>query len=325
MSNQEIELGSIKNYKDGDYVWIGEGYKKLNNKIKAELEEKGIKIQYPKPEVKFEPVDVNTRWKSYEIFLNMVLNGTRKSLIGYGMGGVGKTFIATKKLEELGLIEFDEEKVDILYMSDERGKPYQEASMPDYDYIKITGSVSAQALYILLYEHKDKLLIFDDCDSVLRDSTAQNIIKGACDTSGDGTIVYASSTPMKDYLGNHVPKRFKFKGRVAFISNVKKEDMNQAICSRSLSIDLTMNKEQTIDRLKQILHLMPFQDNKGNEIIVSKEDREAAMEFFVENQDKIDINNMNARTLGSVALLKREIEEMKIDLNWKESAKNIVS
>lgn len=322
---ETLKLGEIISYKDGNYIMTENGARKDTPTLREELEKKGILIKELTLTKQFEEIPVEVRWKSYEIYLDMVLGGKRKSLIAYGLGGVGKTFTATKKLEEMGLVEYDEEKIDISYMTDENGKAVQEAMIPFYDYIRITGSVSPQGLYIILYEHREKLVIFDDCDGVMVDKTAQNIIKGASDTSGDGTIVYASSTPMKDFVGNPVPKRFRFKGRVAFISNVDKTDMNQAICSRSLSIDLTMTKEQTLQRLGEILHLMPFKNNKGEDIYVSEEDRHAALEFFKEKQEMITIENMNARTLGSVALLKREIELNKIEVDWKISAVNIVS
>lgn len=165
---------------------------------------------------------VDQTWKAYETFANMVCTGITKSLVAFGTGGVGKTFTMKKVLENNGMVEFDESIHDI--------------NNPDeYDYVKITGAGSGSSVYQALFEHQDKLIIFDDCDSVLRDQNAVNFFKGALDSTGDGTISYKASTPIRTKREDGadvtatgittVPDRFKFKGSVVFISNLPPEDI----------------------------------------------------------------------------------------------------
>lgn len=263
----------------------------------------------PKPGVK-------DRWNSYELYCRMVFKGLRKGLIAYGIGGVGKTFTVLSLLKDSKMVEYDEE---------------MDPTPDEYDFIKISGKSTAAALYMALYEHNRKLIIFDDCDSVLKDPDGINILKGALDTSGDGTITWASASPMKDSKGEYVPQRFKFKGRVIFISNIPRhrmlEPMTQPLVSRSLSIDLTMNSKETMDRLKEIKYKIPFQDNYGEEIEVENEYRDSAINFLEKHMSNINIGNLNARVLGSIALIKKDIEdnpELYEDLNWEQAALNII-
>lgn len=267
-----------------------------------------------------EKIDVNTRWDTYELFMDMVIKGVRKGLIAYGTGGVGKTFVSSKVLKSSidpltgnNLIEFDEEL---------------DPEAADYDFVRISGRTTAAALYKSLYEFNKKIIIFDDCDDVLKDPTAINLLKAAIDTSGDGTITYATSSPQKDAFGQPIPVRFKFRGQVCFISNIKSERMKQdphlaALLSRTLSVDLTMTAAETIERLKAIKDKIPFESSKGEPIEVSTRERNLALEFLDKYKDKIALSKVNARTLGSIALIIQNIEKNPAqykNLDWKKVA-----
>jgi len=266
-------------------------------------------VELPKP-------SVEARWKSYELMGRMVIKGQRKGLLAYGTGGVGKTYTINELLKESGLREYDEEL---------------DPEPSEYDYIKITGKSTAVAMYASLYEHNKKIVIFDDCDSVLTDENAIMILKGALDTSGDGTITWGSASPPKDSHGEKVPQRFKFRGRVIFISNIPKqtllESKAQPVVTRSLSIDLTMTAEETVARLRYIRDKIPFQDHNGEEIFVTTEEREAAINFIDKYKHVVDVGNINARTMGSIALIKKEVFEnphLYDGLTWEEAALNII-
>lgn len=58
------------------------------------------------------------------------------------------------------------------------------------DYVLKKGKLSTVSLYRLLIEQIDGLLIFDDCDGVLKDQDAVNILKGALDTDPVRQVSY---------------------------------------------------------------------------------------------------------------------------------------
>lgn len=256
-------------------------------------------------------VDVSKRWKSYRVMLNMVAKGTCKSMIAYGTGGVGKTYNMNQVFEGHGLKEFQENMLP---------------GVGDYDYVKITGKSTPTAMFKALYQHNGKIVVFDDCDSVLKDETSINILKGALDTTGDGTITYGSGRQIKDDDGEPIPQRFSFVGRATFISNLTPSEMPQPLRSRALTVDLTMNAKETLTRLKEIVPHMEFQNNRGEVINVSAEDRNAAVNFLDKYKNQIDMGDLNARTLGQIALIKKQISDNpETDLGWGDVAISMLS
>lgn len=242
---------------------------------------------------------VDQRWKAYGVFLDMVIDGSSKGLVAFGTGGVGKTFQMEQKLEEKGLKGFDEDVHDL-------------NNSDDYDYVKIGGKASPSAVYQALFEFQDKIVIFDDCDSALKDPDAVNFFKNALDSSGDGTISYKASTPIKtdrikgakemasgeNFL---VPNRFKFKGSVIFISNLPVQKMPQPLVdSRCLAIDLSMSRTETLERMGAILDKIKIKDRAGNPLSISSKEKKQALDFLSTHSDKIREGKLNARTLLNI-------------------------
>jgi len=195
---------------------------------------------------------------------------------------------------------------------------------PDYDFVKITGKVTPMKMYQALYEHNGKILVFDDCDSVLKDETSINILKGALDTSDKRTIEYGSGRKIKDDDGVEIPQRFDFEGQAVFISNLEPDEMPQPLRSRSLCIDLTMTADDTLEMMGTFVEKMPIKDARGNDIGVSSEDRQAAIKFLDKYKDQMDIGDLNARTLGQIALIRDQARKMGMD-NWEQMALTTIS
>lgn len=257
--------------------------------------------------------NINRRFKTFERFSRALAKGKTKSMIAYGSGGVGKTYTVTKELEAQGKKEF---------------KDGMEVGSDDYDYVKITGKATPAAVYQALYEHNGKIILFDDCDSVLQHEDAVNLFKGALDTSGDGTIQYGTQRPLKDSNGNPMPNRFDFNGRVAFISNLPPEKVPQPLKSRSLRIDMTMTADQTIDRIKHIAtddkgqyQNLKFPGPDGKPVKYTHEDMESAINFLDKYKNKT--NDLNVRTIGSILSIIHEAKEDGDD-DWEDDAKAMV-
>jgi hypothetical protein len=88
-----------------------------------------------------------------------------KSLLITGAPSSGKTFVVMKTINELGL-------------------------KPGVNYIVKKGRITTVALYRTLIEQIDGMVIFDDCDSVVDDKNAVNMLKGALDTDPVREISY---------------------------------------------------------------------------------------------------------------------------------------
>lgn len=228
-------------------------------------------------------------WSSYENTLEgVILDGYPKSLIAYGTGGLGKTFTLDQVKERLQVREYDEE-ID--------------PSPDQYDCVTIKGTTGLRDMWSIIVNNRDKLIVFDDADSMWGTGKEehQNILKGMLDTSGDGTVRYGNAG--KDPVtGEQLPKQIKFTGQVIFISNLERKDFPQPlISSRCGAIDLSMTKDETLDKLNDIKYLIKVKGKGDKEIEISPESRDAAYKFFLDHKQELDLGQINGRTFAQIA------------------------
>lgn len=254
--------------------------------------------------------DIDKRFAAFETFTKAVITGKSKSLIAYGSGGVGKTYTVTRELDRANKVGFDEDK--------------HQPGVEGYDYVKITGKATPTAVYKALFQHNGKTILFDDCDSVLQNEDAINLFKGALDSSGDGTISYGSAKKIKDDDGEEIPQRFKFNGRVIFISNLSSDQMPQPLKSRALRVDLTMDRDQTIQRIKSIATNKEgkFQNLKFPGVDkYSHQDLKDVFDYLDKHKD--DISDLNVRTVGSMLVIK-QMADAAGESDWREQADHMI-
>jgi hypothetical protein len=125
----------------------------------------------------------------------------------------------------------------------------------------VKGSATPIGLYQTLYKYSDSncVVVFDDCDSILLDDVALNLLKGALDSGKKRTISWLSESSALRREG--IPDRFEFKGSVIFITNLKFDQMKSqklrdhldALQSRCHYLDLTLDTmRDKLLRIKQI-------------------------------------------------------------------------
>ena len=175
--------------------------------------------------------DPEDMFANLERLTKMVGRGIQPSLVLTGMAGVGKTHLVKETLKGLGLRE-------------------------SYDFEHFKGKATAAGLYMTLYQNSDKIVIFDDCDSVFKDDDAVNLLKAALDSYDTRKISYISTRPLKDEFGEPIPTHFEFTGKIIFISNINQNKLDSAIRSRSFVADITMNTQQMFLRMTQLLKTM---------------------------------------------------------------------
>lgn len=233
-------------------------------------------------------VSVNDRFNFYENFIEMTLSQTIHSLIVTGEGGLGKTHTLKEKLNEHNLTDVrsypEAVKLALEELYAEEGGMN---TMPG-DYIFIKGHSTAKALYRALYENNGKLIIFDDCDRVLKDDNAIGILKGALDSYDDRLICWNAEMKLDDNL----PKAFEFEGQVIFLSNMNQYQMDQALKSRSMRVDISMTPSEKIERMGAILETLDLG------VTVTKKQRKEALEFL--DKHKNEATDLNIRTLKNV-------------------------
>jgi hypothetical protein len=232
--------------------------------------------------------DINTRFGFVEKLVNMVATGVQPSAVITGEGGLGKTYTVTKTLEANGY-------KDISDLAD-----FQVGSIINTRkcFTTVKGYSTAKGLYRTLFENNKSIIVFDDCDAVLKDPVALNLLKGALDSYGKRIISW--NADMKD---EDLPRSFEFTGRVIFISNMDQEKIDQAIRSRSMMIDLSMSLDQKIDRMEFIAKSDEFLPEYDSSI------KTDALSLIREIKD--DCKEISLRTLIAVCKIRASNKEYK--------------
>jgi len=222
---------------------------------------------------------INKRFELLTNLTKMVVENYTPSLIVTGEGGLGKTHTVTQTIMECGL--------------------------DSDDYVFFKGYSTARGLYNTLYDNNGKLIVFDDCDSVLEDKIAINILKSALDSYDERNITWMAKMNRND----EYPPQFEFSGRIIFISNKSKDSIDGAILSRSLTVDLSMTPDEKIERMATILSgILPS---------VPTQSKNLALQFLSENKSS---SNINLRTL--IMIIKMQLSNPN---GWKDMATYMIS
>jgi predicted AAA+ superfamily ATPase len=182
----------------------------------------------------------------------------------------------------------------------------------------VKGSATALGLYQTLYKYSDKncVLVFDDCDSILLDDVALNLLKGALDSGKKRKISWLSDSNVLRREG--IPDSFNFNGTVIFITNLKFDKMKSqklrdhldALQSRCHYLDLTLDTmRDKILRIKQIA-------NDGQlfeEYEFDTETQEEIIDFMTHNATRF--REMSLRMAIKIADLRKSFP-----LKWKAMA-----
>jgi hypothetical protein len=256
------------------------------------------------PNAKIEGVDVSveveeddaSEWPINERFgfvtqlVGMIANNTATSVVITGPGGLGKTHTVKAALESNGL---------------EDASSF-ESEAPRKAFKMIKGYSTAKGLYRELFLNKDGVIVFDDCDDVLTDPTAMNLLKGALDSYD--TRVISWNAEMKD---DDLPRSFVFSGRVVFISNMKRAKIANALLTRAYCVDLKMTTQQKIERMEHMVASDTFMP------AFSQKHKQDAMALITSIQN--DVKELSLRTLMAVTKLRAA------GGNWRSLAQYVMT
>ena len=284
-------MSEIK-YVDGKYTATinGKTVKRSNLKHLEYVLKKAGKQPVSEPtESRF---TINQRFGFLSDMVVMLAKGDQPSVVVTGPGGLGKSHTVTTTLRKAGL-------KDMSILDDyEIG-----AQVPKNAFVVIKGYSTPKGLYRTLYENRNSIIVFDDCDSVLKDTVSLNILKGALDSYSKRIISWRADIKDED-----LPTSFEFKGRVVFISNMSSSQLDQAIISRSMSVDVTMTAAQKVERMRFLVKEKDFMPDFD---LVSKND---ALNLIAKLAD--GVKELSLRTLIQVT----KIRKSNPNNNWKELA-----
>ena len=239
---------------------------------------------------------INKRFEFVEQMVSMVSKKTIASAIITGEGGLGKTHTVLASLDRAGFTNVTDLAEFEIGSVVNTSKSYR----------VIKGFSTAKGLYRSLFESNGMVLVFDDCDSVLKDPVALNLLKGALDSYGERYINW--NAEMRD---PDLPRSFKFTGSIVFISNMDLDRVDQAVKSRALCVDLTMTQEQKVERMEVLVESEDFLADF--EVAVKRD----AIAFIRDNMD--NVANLSLRTLIATTKIAAEGGD------WKQLAKYVLT
>jgi hypothetical protein len=237
---------------------------------------------------------INQRFDFVGKIVDMIAKRITPSVVITGEGGLGKTHTVIESLERAGLRNVTDLIADV-----DIGSVETDETM----FVVIKGYSTPKGLFKLLYEHRNATVVFDDCDSILKDPDALNLLKGALDSYDKRYITWNTS-----FSDDNIPSMFQFTGGVIFVSNLTQDKINQAIRSRSMCVDLSMTVDQKIDRMEFIVKRDNFLPNVPSVM------KFEAFEFLKTNRN--EAREINLRTLINVAKIRQAG-----DKDWEQLAK----
>ncbi len=246
-------------------------------------------VQAPVVESRF---TINQRFGFVSDMVMMLARGDQASVVVTGPGGLGKSFTVTKALADIGMTDVS--------LVDDFAVGSTLNTKKSFRVIK--GYSTPKGLYRTLYENREGVIVFDDCDSVLKDPTSLNLLKGALDSYSRRIISWRA-----DMRDDELPTSFEFKGRVVFISNLASTQIDQAIITRSMAVDLTMTNDQKIERMRHLLDSGEFMPEFD---MVHKVD---AMNLIDSLKDSV--KELSLRTLIQVTKIRKSAGS-----NWRNLA-----
>ena len=219
-----------------------------NQEIKESEKQLGVGGIYADPKYVFDDIAKAA---------GVIADGYWRSLIIAGMGGVGKTHgVKTVLNKKLGAM--------------------REGPLGKWMFYQGLRT-SAAGLYKTILLNRDKLIVFDDSDSIWQSTDTENLMKIVTSDDPDPRILsqntnaftnvaLMSKAEREEYIEDYIqelmenpeskkkpPSSFEFTGSMINISNMKADKFDDAIKSRSIFINVYLAERDALRRVATIL------------------------------------------------------------------------
>lgn len=118
------------------------------------------------------------------------------------------------------------------------------------------GGLSIAAVYDLLFETRNKILILDDFDTPLRNEDTVNMLKAITDSYDKRILSISREKRMnsgQNQGSSETPSKFEYKGKLVIVTNLKKSEIDRALLSRAPAFEVSFNNKEIIEALQIML------------------------------------------------------------------------
>jgi glutaredoxin-related protein len=269
---------------------------------------------------------VQSLFAGYRAAVNRLVNRDIGFVFAYGAGGVGKTWHADNVFDDNQKRAFDWDN------------PAMEMNGNDYDYVVVTGRGGMGEAIKHFYNHRDKLIVFDDYDSMVKPNSSgksdmANILKAAFDSGKSVRRIMHGMQDLKGDNGDVIPPNFRFNGNALMITNLTRKEVPQPILSRTGGniFDLSMNLEERLELVNKIWETDKIKDADGKPMDIPISIRKQALDFMNEHAyDKVllDFNegaSISPRLFKGLAVTMKDFSQMdektlieKLGADWEQ-------
>jgi len=156
------------------------------------------------------------QFDTLEQYVRIMTDGVINALYVYGTPGTGKTETVVRSLKKNNAV---------------------------YEYFQ-GGVKDTYSIAKILYENRaNKIIVFDDFDSIFKIKGAVDILKTALQDHENRTITWADGT--KRTKRDTIPRRFEFTSAVIFVSNRPRVDA--ALKDRSMIVNIEASKIEILE------------------------------------------------------------------------------
>lgn len=269
------------------------------------------------------PTQVYNKLESY---VKAIVDGLAYGILVAGDPGIGKTFRIKKKLKDYGkllpmevnpqlkkvpVIEEveDEETGEIKEV--QKGFTWEKPLISPKEYLYVKGTATPKTIYGYGYLCGKSLLMFDDTDSALTGNP--NLMKAMLENNRSRKVDWGTSADLfEDGEKSLIPGNYMYEGKVIFVTNKYLNEIDSAIMSRSMAVEVKFTADEVLDIIKSILPALVDEINKEFNTKVTLKEVTLVYDYCVEIKE--DYDKLDMRTF------QQQVIEYKLgDPDWKRS------
>lgn len=265
-------------------------------------------------------------YNKLERYTEAIVEGKAYGILVAGDPGIGKTFRIKKtlkdkfglkpmeanpKLEKVPVVEEQEDEETGEVTEVIKGYTWEKPTISPKEYLYVKGTVTPKTVYGYGYLCGKNLIMFDDTDTALTQNP--NLIKAMLENTRSRKVDWGTAEDLFDKgEKSTIPGNYMYEGKVIFVTNKYLQEIDSAVASRSMAVEIKFTADEVLDIVKSLLPALVDELNKEFNVKVTLKDVQTVYDWCVEIKE--DYDKLDLRTF------QQQVVEYKMgDPDWKRS------